>query len=160
MKKILLRLAVLLFFATPSFLQAQDAEYDSGIPKPAEIAQAQVADPRVLAAFGSKYVDEISKGDKFWLYKWNFYVQKAYYVSDSPEPKMGADFAYPEVTISDLNNINILILEKNQALDRDFHSETYYKIVGSDKYLVYRSGEYMSERFNIYWEAVRAASKD
>lgn len=107
-------------------------------------------DPRLYAAYEKTYVDDVSQNDVFLLKRWTFYLDNAYFISETSLSKSGAEDNYPSVNIPDLEHINILKLEQEQSLKRDYYAETIYKIKGTSKYLVYYSGRAFIEKLNDY----------
>ncbi len=97
-----------------------------------------VPDERLYEVYESAYVDDLMKENPFLIKRWNFYLDHAFLIADEiPEKKND----YPIVTISDINQINILLLEKEQKLQRDWDKPMIYKIRDTDKILVYHAGK-------------------
>ena len=107
-------------------------------PSPTDI------DARLLEVYEAEYLTRLQTDNPFLLQRWSFYLNESFYVSTYPAEKGTPDF--PTVIISDLENINILQLEKDQNLSHDFNRQTMYKIQGTDKVLVYRSGKEFNHR--------------
>ena len=107
-------------------------------------------DQRLYAVFGKEYIEESLRSDVFSLQRWTFYLDNAYFISDSPQTKDGSEGNFPTVKIADLTHINILQLEKEQNLKRDYYTESIYRIEGTTKYLVYHSGQRFIEAFNAF----------
>ena len=107
-------------------------------------------DQRLYAVFGKEYIEESLRSDVFSLQRWTFYLDNAFIISDSPQTKDGSEGDFPSVKITDLAHINILQLEKEQNLKRDFYTESIYRIDGTTKYLVYHSGQRFIEAFNAF----------
>lgn len=116
-------------------------------------------DARLYEAYGKAYVDEVAQGDPFLLKRWTYYLDNAFYISDAIVSKDGTPVDYPSVSVSDLGHINILKLETEQKLKRDYYVETIYKIKGTDKFLVYHSGKNFIERLNEYLGTKQQAAK-
>ena len=136
-----------IFACLPMFLTAQQN---------ASAESSTLIDARLYDAYGKTYVDRVALEDDFLINRWTFYLDHAYFISDSPLAKDGAAAeSYPSVNVTDLAKINILKLEKEQDLKRAYHTETIYKIAGTEKYLVYYAGRDFIERFNHYWDAKR-----
>ncbi len=107
-------------------------------------------DPRLYAAYEKAYVDDVAQNDAFLLKRWTFYLDHAYFISETSLSKSETAESYPSVKIADLQHINILKLEQEQSLKRDYYTETIYKIEGTAKYLVYYSGRAFIEKLNDY----------
>lgn len=107
-------------------------------------------DPRLYAAYDKAFVDNVAQNDTFLLKRWTFYLDHAFFISESSLSKTEKDEKYPSVVIADLQNINILKLEQEQQLVRDYYSEKIYKIKGTNKYLVYYSGRDFIQKLNEY----------
>ena len=107
-------------------------------------------DQRLYAVFGKEYIEESLRSDVFSLQRWTFYLDNAFIISDNPQTKDGSEGDFPSVKITDLAHINILQLEKEQNLKRDYYTESIYRIEGTTKYLVYHSGQRFIEAFNAF----------
>ncbi len=107
-------------------------------------------DPRLYAAYERSYVDDVAQNDAFLLKRWTFYLDHAFFISETSLSKSDADENYPSVKIIDIEHINILKLEQEQALKRHYDTETIYKIEGTHKYLVYYSGRAFIQKLNDY----------
>lgn len=111
-------------------------------------------DTRLIQVFGKDHMDKVAKEDPFLLHRWTFYLDNAFFISDSPLSKDETDIeSYPSVKIENLNQVNIFQLEQEQDLKRDYYTETIYRIAGTKKYLVYYAGRDFIEKFNLFWEA-------
>ena len=127
------------------------------------VAQKQLAtsnpvkiDVRLYEVFEKEELETIKKEDVFFIHRWNFYLDNAFFISDNPLSKNGSDEGYPSVSIADLTKINILKLENEQHLKHDFNTETIYKIAGTSKYLVYIAGRHFVEKFNDYLKIAKS----
>jgi hypothetical protein len=107
-------------------------------------------DTRLYEAYEKAYVDKVAQDDPFLLKRWTYYLDHAYYVTDAIVSKDGVPVDYPSVSVSDLAHLNILKLETEQKLKRDYYVETIYKIKDSNKFLVYHSGRNFIESLNEY----------
>ncbi len=107
-------------------------------------------DPRLYAAYDKAHVDDVAQNDAFLLKRWTFYLDHAFFISETSLSKSETEESYPSVKIADLQHINILKLEQEQALKRNYYAETIYKIEGTNKYLVYYSGRDFIEKLNDY----------
>jgi hypothetical protein len=97
-----------------------------------------VPDERLYEIYERDYVDGLVKENPFLIKRWNFYLDNAFLVVDEISDKKND---YPSVIISDINNINILLLEKEQNLQKDWDVPVIYKIRDTDKILVYHAGK-------------------
>lgn len=103
-------------------------------------------DERLYVRYDRDYLDNLQIQNPTLLQRLNFYLDNAWYITDYPKEK--TPLTYPTVTISDLANVNILRLENDQDLQRDFKKQMVYQITGTDKVLVYYSGKKFVEKFN------------
>jgi len=103
-------------------------------------------DPRLFEVYDQDYLERIRTEAPFLLERLNFYLDNAWYLSDYPEDK-GA-MSFPVVSIDDLETINILLLEKEQGLHKDFLTETTYSVNGTRKVLIFRSGKVFNRMLN------------
>jgi hypothetical protein len=107
-------------------------------------------DQRLYAVFGNAYIEESLRNDVFSLQRWTFYLDNAYLIVNESPTKDGSEGDFPTVRIPDLAHINILQLEKEQELKRNYYVESIYRIEGTTKYLVYHSGRNFIEAFNAF----------
>ena len=114
------------------------------------ISVSKSIDRRLYAAYDKAYVDDVAKNDAFLLKRWTFYLDNAFFISESSLSKSAEEDNYPSVKIEDLQHINILKLEQEQPLKRDYFAEAIYKITGTNKYLVYYSGRDFIQKLNDY----------
>ena len=103
-------------------------------------------DERLLTVYDRAYLEQLQVDNPFLLERLHFYLDNAWYLSDYPEDKGGADF--PVVQIEDPGSINIFLLEKEQGLQKDFQTEVVYSINGTRKVLIYRSGRDFNRLLN------------
>ncbi len=114
------------------------------------ISVSKSIDPRLYAAYDKAYIDDVAKNDAFLLKRWTFYLDNAFYITDAIVNKDGIAIDYPSVSVSDVSHINILKLETEQKIKRDYYVETIYKIKGTNQFLVYHSGKNFIEKLNEY----------
>lgn len=105
-------------------------------------------DDRLTEVYGKEYLTNLQTQNPFLLQRWSFYLDNAYYIVDFPTKKGSPD--YPIIEVVDLNNMNILLLEKSQKMTRDFDKLTKYKIKGTNKILVYYSGKEFNQKLNDF----------
>jgi len=104
----------------------------------AQTSHTPVPDQRLYEAYDAEYIDRLTTENSFLINRWNFYLDNAFYLMDAVPGKTDA---YPEIIISDIENVNILLLEKEQHLSHDQKAMTIYNIKNTDKCLVYLPGE-------------------
>ncbi len=101
------------------------------------------ADERLVEVYGNTYIEALKTNNPFLIKRLNFYLDNAYQVVEDA-PRKGN--TYPSVIISDLEKINILQLEKDQNLTRDYHKPVIYSIANTNKILVYYSEKEFSQK--------------
>jgi hypothetical protein len=106
-----------------------------------------IPDDRLYEVYERDYVDGLVIENPFLIKRWNFYLDNAFLIADEVK---GKEADYPTVTISDFDNINILLLEKEQKLQRDWDIPVIYKIRGTDKILVYHAGKDFTKSLKEY----------
>lgn len=119
-------------------------------------------DSRLYDVFEKDYLEKVRVEDPFLIQRWHFYLDNAFFISDTSLDKNSTDATvaeHPSVQIAHLDQINILKLEKEQNLKHDFYTETIYKIAGTDKFLVYFAGKDFVEKFNTHMKMMRDQSK-
>jgi hypothetical protein len=110
-------------------------------------AQQEVRiDERLLAVYDAAYLERLQAENPFLLQRLNFYLDNAWYISDYPAEK--GTLSFPVVQIGDPASFNILLLEKEQVLHRDFEKESAYSINGTRKVLIFRSGREFTRMLN------------
>lgn len=105
-------------------------------------------DERLLEVYDQDYLNNLQIQNPVLLKRWNYYLDNAYYIVDYPKEKGNPD--YPVIEVDDIKNINILVLERNQEMTRDFDRATKYKIKGSNQVLVYHSGKEFNQKLNEF----------
>jgi hypothetical protein len=105
-------------------------------------------DERLTEVYDAEYLTNLQTQNPFLLQRWSFYLDNAYYIVDFPKGKGTPD--YPTIEVADLDNMNILLLEKSQKMTRDFDKLTKYKIKGTNKILVYYSGKEFNQKLNSF----------
>ena len=124
------------FVLLPLFFFAQKVEADTP-----EI------DLRLSKVFEQAYLERLQKENPFLIQRWNFYLEHAFYITKDDKIERNH---YPTIKVDDLENINILKLEKTQALKRKYQGETSYWIEGTDLVLVYHSAQTFNQKLNEY----------
>ncbi len=105
-------------------------------------------DKRLYAVFDRGYLEKVRTAHPFFIQRWNFYLDHSWYLSDLPKEKAKA--AYPVVQIANLEYINILLLEKEQNLRKDWNKREVYAVAGTDKALVFYAGKDFNRRLNDF----------
>ncbi|MFK8101046.1 MAG: hypothetical protein AB8G15_00925 [Saprospiraceae bacterium] len=131
------KLLILLFLSASIYAHAQ-----SNTSTPLDI------DQRLLALYDEAYLDRLKKTNPFIIQRLNYYLDNAFYITDYPKGKAAT---YPSVEIPDLTNFNILLLEKEQDLKRNWNKITVYQIKDTDKVLVYYAGKDFVKRLNEHY---------
>ena len=101
-------------------------------------------DERLLAVYEKAYLDRLKTENPFLIQRLNFYLDHGYYLADYPDAKG----ALPVVSIDNPESINILLLEKEQGLRKNYETDTAYSINGTQKALVLRSGREFNRLLN------------
>lgn len=110
-------------------------------------AQGEIkADPRLQAVYDQSYLDRLATENPFLIQRLNFYLDNAFYLSDYPAEK--GEINFPIVEIQDLNAINILLLEREQGLHKEYDKEVVYSVNGARKVLIFRSGREFTRLLN------------
>lgn len=104
-------------------------------------------DLRLIEAYGAEYIDRLTIDNPFLIKRWNYYLDNAFYIKDNV-PEKGA--TYKVVQIDNLENFNILKLEKEQHLERSWDVPTLYKIENTELLLVYYSGKEFNEMLKAH----------
>ena len=105
-------------------------------------------DERLFEVYDKEYLTDLQTKNPNLLQRWSFSLDHSFYITEYPKEKGTPNF--PIVEISDIENVNILLLEKNQRIGKDFKKRMKYKIQGTDKILVYYSGEEFNQKLNEY----------
>lgn len=105
-------------------------------------------DPRLEEVYDASYLERMQDNHPVILQRMNYYLDNAFFITDFPEEKGSPDF--PVIQVEDLSTINILQLEEELGLVRNFEQRTFYQIAGTEKVLVYYSGKEFTEAFNEY----------
>lgn len=102
-------------------------------------------DSRLKEVFEDDYLANLTKTNPFLIERWNYYLDHSFYVTDFSNEK---GVSYESITIPDFNNINIFLLEKQYNMERHHDLPSVYLIEGTQKALIYYSGEEFIKRFN------------
>ena len=104
-------------------------------------------DPRVIEAHGSHYINRLKTDNPFLINRWNFYLDNAFFITDNVP---GKEANYKTVQIDNLEDFNILIIEKEQKIERAWDVPTIYQIENTEKLLVYYSGKEFNEKLKVH----------
>ena len=111
-------------------------------------AETVEIDDRLTEVYDNEYLTNLQSQNSFLLQRWSFYLDNAYYIVDFPAEKGNPD--YQTIEVADLDNMNILLLEKSQKMTRAYDKPTKYKIKGTNKILVYYSGKEFNQKLNKF----------
>lgn len=103
-------------------------------------------DDRLFDVFDKQYLENLKTANPILIQRWNYYLDNAWSIEDLPAEK--AANTYQTIEIPDLENINILLLEKQLDLKPDWQKFNMYKIAGMEKMLVYLPGKDFVARLN------------
>ncbi len=106
-------------------------------------------DPRLYEAYEADYLKQLQTDNPTIILRWNFYLDHAFVVSDYPAEK-GDISQFPIIRVADPERFNILVLEKEQRLARDWERPMYYRIEGTQKVLMYWSGKDFNRKFQAW----------
>jgi hypothetical protein len=109
-------------------------------------AQVTEPDPRLYEVYEADYLQRLLSENPFLIKRWNYYLDHAYEIIDAVPGKTDGR---PEVSIPDLNHINILLLEKEQGLTHDYNIPVIYNIKNTNKCLVYLPGKKFAEALRL-----------
>ncbi len=133
MKKIFIPV-LLLFLSITTFAQSQQQTHTHPI------------DARLFEVFDGTYLEQLNAENPFLIQRLNFYLDHAWYITDLPAEKSSSD--YRTIQIEDVEKMNILLVEKEQKLERDWDKQTVYKIGNSGKALVFLPGKEFTKKLN------------
>lgn len=103
-------------------------------------------DERLYEVFEEDYLTRLKTNNPTIIQRWNFYLDHAWYITDTPKEKK---LQYTgTVHIDNLDNFNILKLEKEQSIHKDWKKRNIYKIAGADKVLIYYTGQQFTKQLN------------
>lgn len=105
------------------------------------------ADARLYDVYEADYLNRLQTKNPALIQRWNFYLDNAWRLTRIPQ---GKDGEYPTVSVADVDNINILLLQKEQNLTRDFNKRLRYRIAGTDTLIEYYSGKEFVKAFNAH----------
>ncbi|MCB9354429.1 MAG: hypothetical protein R2791_01750 [Saprospiraceae bacterium] len=129
--------ALLLLLFQPIFLL--NAQQSSSLSAP-------TIDTRLYEVFDSSYLHTLRQDNPTLLLRWNYYLDHAFSICDFPAEK-GDIAQLPSVEIDDLSRMNILMIERKQAIGRHWEKSVFYRINHSDKVLMYYPGKDFNRAF-------------
>lgn len=102
-------------------------------------------DPRLYDALSQKEINEMLDKNPFLIQYYNYFLDYSFKIIEQPK---GKNLQLPVVIIPDMENFNILALQKKQKLQRSWENQTYYTIEGTNKILVFISEREFTQRLN------------
>jgi hypothetical protein len=102
-------------------------------------------DARLLEIFDTTYLTRLASEQPVVLRRLEYYLDHAYYITEDAKINRAN---YPIVKIENVENFNIMKLERTQQLHRHPKKEISYQIEGTNKVLVYLSAEDFTAAFN------------
>ena len=129
---------LLLLFPFTSFSQSNDSSL--------------VPDDRLIEAYGEDYINRLIEDNPFLIKRWNFYLDNAYFITDNVP---GKETDYKVVQVENLEQINILTIEKEQKLERAWDVPTIYKIENTEQLLVYYPGKVFTEKLKVHLDSIK-----
>jgi hypothetical protein len=102
-------------------------------------------DDRLYEIYEEDYLSRLLQERPFLIQRWNFYLDHAYYLTNS-EKALSGD--YPTIVVKDTETINILSLMQAHQLVFDPKVETAYRIAGEEQVLVIQSSKRLIAALN------------
>jgi hypothetical protein len=102
-------------------------------------------DPRLYDALSQAEINEMLDKNPFLIEYYNYFLDYSFKIIEQPK---GKSVELPVVVIPDVENFNILSVQKKQKLQRSWDSQTYYSIKGTNKILVFISEREFTKRLN------------
>jgi hypothetical protein len=102
---------------------------------------------RLEAVYGPEWVALMLVESPHTVDRLNFYLDNSYTIVELPADKANT---YGTVEIADLSQINILQLEHEQKIRPDMKISRMYQIKGTNKVLVYISGQQFVTKWNTH----------
>jgi hypothetical protein len=102
-------------------------------------------DPRLYDALSQAEINEMLDKNPFLIEYYNYFLDNSFKIIEQPK---GKNLQFPGVIIPDMENFNILAVQKKQKLQRSWDSQTYYSIEGTNKVLVFISEREFTQRLN------------
>lgn len=103
-------------------------------------------DKRLYEVFDQSYLNFLSEKNPFLIQYYNFFLDNAYQIVD----KAPKQYDNKEITIHNLDKINILEVCKKQSLKRGWDYIEVYPIANTNKLLVLYSEQELSKKLNVH----------
>lgn len=104
-------------------------------------------DPRLYEALSENEISEMSSKNPFLIQYYNYFLDHSYKIIEQPK---SVNLKLPKVAISNIKDFNILLIKKEQKLRREWGTQTYYEIKGTNKVLVFISEKEFTQKLNKY----------
>ena len=130
-----MRLLILLFCLLPAASARLAAQ--TAAPQP---------DARLYEVYDADYLQRLQVQQPVLLYRLNYYLDHAYVVSEYPTEK-GDISQFPVLHVANPEQFNILLVEKEQQVARDWEKPVFYRIDGTRKVLMYWPGKEFNQKF-------------
>jgi hypothetical protein len=104
-------------------------------------------DPRLYEALSDNEISEMLSKNPFLIQYYNYFLDHSYKIIEQPK---SANLNLPQVSISDIDSFNILLLKKKQKLKREWGIQTYYEIKGTNMVLVFISEKEFTQKLSKY----------
>ncbi len=102
-------------------------------------------DKRLYEVFEADFLEQMQRKTPAMIEYYNFFLDHAYDIQTSTKKETST---YPEITINNFENINILKIITDENLKRDYHNQSIYQIVGTDKLLILIAEKELAKKFN------------
>jgi|AntRauTorckE5430_2_1112549.scaffolds.fasta_scaffold02511_4 hypothetical protein len=102
-------------------------------------------DPRLYDVLSQSEINEMLDKNPFLIEYYNYFLDYSFKIIEQPK---GKSVKLPVVVIPDVENFNILAVQKKQKLQRSWDNQTYYSIEGTNKVLVFISEREFTQRLN------------
>ena len=106
-------------------------------------------DKRLKGLYKTSQLKQLKESNPQFLARLNYYLDNAFIITEQNEEKP-TDFL-GDVVIDDLENFNILKLEKDQNLKRSWDKISVYRIKGTNQLLVYHAGRNFNRDFQKHY---------
>lgn len=103
------------------------------------------ADARLYDVFEANHIERLQEKNPYLINYYNYFLDHAYQIVDFPA---GKNDQFPTVEIEDLENFNIIAIQKEQHLKRGGNHPTYYKIANANKLLIFYAETYFTKKLN------------
>lgn len=115
----------------------------------AKIAIGQTQhDERLIYKYDTDYLDRLEEKSPVLYQRLTYYLDHSYQIIDEPNGKF--DELKDEISVQDLNKINILELERAFDIQPDNKRRRVFRIKGTDKLLVRLPMEEFNKAFNQF----------